>query len=367
MSDHEILAALQTGAGGSFRSFFSSLFGKSRQGDGVGSYTEAEEPVEPNPFTEAKQESLADSLAAESLDTPQTAKAEPTASQVENQPAESESAPAATAVSAISAGASWRSSLVLRVGDDGTLQAIPATQIADGAFETTQMGVLNFEMLSFSDSADAPASIAVADFNNDGLPDVAYHYAPSGLIRFFYGNSEGAFQEGLRIETGPGPRSLAAGDFNGDGKTDVAISNVGTGGIEVLYREDGAAYRFTTYWVESYRDYITAGGAASPGVIGMSFGNTGTMLLDFSQNGADPGAASFSFSSALDAKLPNSQGGSTGLNAVLVGSSLSLNLTNRLRQLSNVLYVAPYSNVYIVVGDLDNNGRITIGIGAYHP
>jgi hypothetical protein len=364
-SDLEILGVLQQGAGGSFQSFFAGLFGKARSDKGGMQPADSGNLLEENPFSQAKQ-TINENSPGDSKSPHQEAKADTPAKKPADPPAEKASPTAAPNVPA-TGGAPVRPDFILHVAENGSLQSMAAGQASDGAFESVQMGIQKFDLLSFSDAAEFPASIAVADFNGDGIPDVAYYFSPQGLLRFFYGSADGTFEEGLRVTAGLGPRSIAAGDFNGDGKMDIAISSLGTGVLTILYGDAANSYSFKSYWLDSYRDYIAVAGAGNPSLVGMNFGNKGTVLLDFVKEGPPAMVArNFDFTPALNSQVLTSQGNTTQMNGVVLNANFSLNLSNRQNQLANVLSIAAGSNVYAVVGDLFNDGRITIGIGTPH-
>jgi hypothetical protein len=75
--------------------------------------------------------------------------------------------------------------------------------------------------------------IAVADFNGDGILDIAVANFAVGSVDLLLGNGDGTFQEPIPTPM-PGATSIAAGDLNGDGKTDLVISNWGYGTVSVL-------------------------------------------------------------------------------------------------------------------------------------
>src|SRR5207245_2522825 len=72
-------------------------------------------------------------------------------------------------------------------------------------------------------TGSAPSSVAVADFNGDGILDlgVANHLYPNGAVTILLGNRDGTFQAGVRFPVSPYPSFVAAGDFNGDGHPDL--------------------------------------------------------------------------------------------------------------------------------------------------
>lgn len=68
-----------------------------------------------------------------------------------------------------------------------------------------------------------PQSVAVADFNNDHILDLAVADALAGSIDILLGNGDGTFRQGVVIPTLAFPGAIQKADFNGDGKVDLVI------------------------------------------------------------------------------------------------------------------------------------------------
>lgn len=78
---------------------------------------------------------------------------------------------------------------------------------------------------AFSGTTPWGVSIALADFDGDGTPDIAAVETGAGLQVFLNPNGNGAFEQLPAQEVfGLGP--IVAGDFNGDGKMDLTSASV---------------------------------------------------------------------------------------------------------------------------------------------
>jgi hypothetical protein len=79
-----------------------------------------------------------------------------------------------------------------------------------------------------------PNSVALGDFNGDGLADLAVANETSGSVSLLLGNGDGTFQVARNFGAGTGPKSVAVGDFNGDGLADLAVANAFFGNVSIL-------------------------------------------------------------------------------------------------------------------------------------
>ncbi len=79
-------------------------------------------------------------------------------------------------------------------------------------------------------SSTNSTTIATGDFNGDGVPDLVGINYHSSTATILLGNGDGTFtQKAPGPATGSSPTSIAVGDFNGDGKIDLAITGIGIG------------------------------------------------------------------------------------------------------------------------------------------
>ena len=70
-----------------------------------------------------------------------------------------------------------------------------------------------------------PAAVVAADFDGDGVLDLAVANNGGSTISLLRGNGDGTFQPAVDSATGTGPLSVAVGDFDGNGKLDLATAN----------------------------------------------------------------------------------------------------------------------------------------------
>ena len=107
---------------------------------------------------------------------------------------------------------------------DSTVSAQVMLGHGDGSFGTPVASLLG---PGFVGSPGAP--IGVADFNGDGLDDVAA--IENGELAVLIGAGDGTFESPVSYFVGTTPLSFGLGDFNGDGKVDAAVCSVAGFGV----------------------------------------------------------------------------------------------------------------------------------------
>lgn len=98
----------------------------------------------------------------------------------------------------------------------------------DGTFRT---------VVTYGTGGYASTSVAVADVNGDGKPDLVVANSTPGIIGILLGNGDGTFQKAVPYSSAGVATSVAVADVNGDGKPDLVVANECVGncnGIAVL-------------------------------------------------------------------------------------------------------------------------------------
>jgi hypothetical protein len=128
----------------------------------------------------------------------------------------------------------------------------------------------------FSTGVGIPLSAAVADLNGDHKPDIVTANFNANTVSVFLNNGNGTFGPAENFATGGlSPNAVAAGDFNGDGFPDLAVVNGSNGGSNNVSVLINAADWSTTSQPSSY----TVNGFPSPTTAGVS-GNFTVTAMD---------------------------------------------------------------------------------------
>lgn len=98
-------------------------------------------------------------------------------------------------------------------------------------------------------AGDGPFAVITADFNDDGITDIATSNEFSDNVSILLGNEDsgnagvgdGTFSAPVDYGTGRLPRSLTAGNFNADGITDLAVANFDDDRISILFGNESDA------------------------------------------------------------------------------------------------------------------------------
>ncbi len=90
---------------------------------------------------------------------------------------------------------------------------------------------------------DYPVGVALADFNRDGIADMAVLDGASNVVRLRLGQGDGTFGAETQVPCGPAPTSIAAGEVYGNENIDLVVTNTEYGEVTFLHgRGDGTFY-----------------------------------------------------------------------------------------------------------------------------
>lgn len=117
-------------------------------------------------------------------------------------------------------------------GGDLNSDGVPDLAVVNSADSTISVflnnGDATFSVASGSPlttSAGAnPSGVAIADFTNDGIGDIAVTNQGIATLGIYAGLGFGVFSSQIELSTPSGPQGITTADFNGDGLPDVALT-----------------------------------------------------------------------------------------------------------------------------------------------
>lgn len=139
-------------------------------------------------------------------------------------------------------------------------------------------------------------SIVSGDFNGDGIPDLAIADLNARDLTVWLGQGDGSFRAPIEIADAHYATALLAGDFNGDGKLDLAVANESEtansdGSISVfLGNGDGTFQAAKQVEVGDDPVHLVSGDFNGDGTLDLAVANSGNTGNDFGT--FDPGDVS---------------------------------------------------------------------------
>src|SRR6266496_3998631 len=176
----------------------------------------------------------------------------------------------------------------------------------------------------------SPVSVAVGDFNGDGLQDLVVANYDSSDVSVLLGNGDGTFQLPLNFPVGPpgsAPNCVAVGDFNGDGHDDLAVANYGNAtstSVAVLLGNGDGTF-------QAARNTLVHGAAC-------------VAIADFNVNGLQDLAVVDYYSGNVVVLLGNGDGTSAPA----------------------VVYTADFNALTVAVGDLNGDGVLDLAVANWN-
>ncbi len=139
--------------------------------------------------------------------------------------------------------------------------------------------------------AAGATGIAFADFDGDGVQDLAFARFGAGDVVVRRGLTDGSFATGNTIAIS-GPRDLAAGDLDGDGRPDLAIAQPALNRVSVMYAAGGFAFAGPDTLAAGVAPArVALGDLDNDGRLDLVIGQTGAMLVRYYNDGPGSGGA----------------------------------------------------------------------------
>ncbi len=212
-----------------------------------------------------------------------------------------------------------------------------------------------------------PACAAVADLDQDGIPDVVTANRGSNDISILRGRGDGTFTARFDLPAGTAPRYVVAGDLNGDGVPDIVVANSTANTISVYLGPVGTTTTHTDYATGAGPVMIAMGDLNGDGwpdlVVVNSKDNTLTVLLGDAIGTFHPGPSPTTNSNPVwiavgdlngdgvpDLAVSDGANGNVGWVSIFLGHGDGTFA-------ARTDYAVPGSPTGVVIADLDGDGH----------
>lgn len=344
-----------------FNSLFASIFKHgNEEGFAAADPTRPKDQI-PNPFSEAKQKAEAEAQPPVAATAPPPAKDSPPPSKDTANGDRSANAGASPVTTPKPVA---RYTVVGDFDGTGVLTALDANRVDNGTFSFHD-GQRTFSLSINPAPVELQRSFAVDDFDGDGSADLLVTSRASLFGGVMYGDGNGNFQLGDWFVTGYEPTVPVAGLMRG-GQRDILSVNMRTGAV-VTFRKQGRYSRIlgqglitflpdfvarATEAVSGSDRFIAAQAGRSPQVY--AWQDDDTLATSNDSLPSDPSITVY--------KDFLQVGATDCLQVYQVGASASVLLTTGHGQSFNVANLRLLPQIYLVVGDLSNQGTLDVAV-----
>jgi len=230
-----------------------------------------------------------------------------------------------------------------------------------------------------------PGSIAVADVNHDGKPDIIVANTEDETVSVLLGDGQGHFAPapGSPFACGKGPNDIAVADMNGDGNPDLIIANTGTPYITILLGDGKGGFApsphspFATQSYPHVHGVVAADflGNGKPAVITDSWGHNQILMIpgDGKGNLILPGKF-FNTGKRPYQRLRSADFNGDG-NPDVVTTDMDLNAVTillgdgkgGLTEAAGSPFAAGAAPWSVAIGDINGDGKLDLAVLPYEP
>ena len=119
-----------------------------------------------------------------------------------------------------------------------------------------------------------PRSVTSADFNGDGIADMAVANFTSNNVSILLAVGDGTFNAAVNYATGSAPRSVTTADFNGDGFADMAVANSSPSSVSILLGVGDGTFNAAVNYIAGTAPYsVTSADFNGDGFMDMAVAN----------------------------------------------------------------------------------------------
>jgi len=135
---------------------------------------------------------------------------------------------------------------VLTTGYFGPSASTPTSVPTLGNSSSNTNGTTSSSPVTFG-TVSGPSGVVAADFNDDGIPDLAASAAGSNQAAVLLGNGDGTFQDAVLYNTGTNPAAIATAALTTSNFLDLVTADAGSNSISILLGKGDGTFGTATH------------------------------------------------------------------------------------------------------------------------